>query len=665
MLKVAGVVLIAVTIVSWMIGNMIILIVPYGLYGIAIVMEVYETLYNVKEDTKSNLNESASHEPKKEVKNVDIRTLSYEEAISLLISLGCPSDLEHRLNKVGYNHSNFNGKILLHIENVNEFREECSLHEMRLPVTRSIFAELQELKLNGIPEEKMERIRNYVPVKTRATTTTAGSTSFLRFLEEQVNQGNSENSNQRQHRERIISFEKHEEPSHDISSKERKANNADDEKEQKKTLEFHYIPDDVILQKADNLPDESDEINKVSNELTKENQEHRPSSPKNEKIEDISLIEEEDHEDEEDRVKKELAIELNQQIESKISLPPKYECEMTLTGHSMHIYCMIILSNTRIATGADDGTVRIWNLSYAVCEHTLRGHSSIILSLIQLLDGRIASASHDRTVKIWDPMTAQCHFTLGGHAGSVVAVIQLKDHRVVTGSRDCTLKIWNLLTQSCEMTLTGHRSYVRSVKELVDGQIISWADCDYDLRIWNITTGQCTKMLSGLRSAVCCLIQLKDQRIVASSADNLVRIWDINTGESVQTIETSSAINAGPYLPILQLNDGRLAIGNRNCTVNIWNLKTSRCEITLNTPGWGSTIFMLQLDDGRLAVSFSSNVAEHRCSISIWNLSTGECEDTLIGHTQGVSKFFKLVEGRIVSYSQDRTIKIWKQVVNL
>ncbi|MCS7261507.1 MAG: hypothetical protein NZ765_12160, partial [Anaerolineae bacterium] len=57
-----------------------------------------------------------------------------------------------------------------------------------------------------------------------------------------------------------------------------------------------------------------------------------------------------------------------------------------------------------LASGSDDWTVRVWEVSSGRRLHTLQGHSSYVTSVAFSPDGRrLASGSDDQTVRVWAP----------------------------------------------------------------------------------------------------------------------------------------------------------------------------------------------------------------------------------------------------------------------
>ena len=78
---------------------------------------------------------------------------------------------------------------------------------------------------------------------------------------------------------------------------------------------------------------------------------------------------------------------------------------------------------TRLATGSDDWTVRIWNPTTGQTTPTLTGHTNRVTAVAWSPDGtHLATTSRDETVRIWNSATGQTTHTLTGHTGVVTGV---------------------------------------------------------------------------------------------------------------------------------------------------------------------------------------------------------------------------------------------------
>ena len=74
---------------------------------------------------------------------------------------------------------------------------------------------------------------------------------------------------------------------------------------------------------------------------------------------------------------------------------------------------------TRLATGSEDGTAKVWDAADGRERLTLRGHVGRVYSVSWSPDGtRLATGSEDGTAKVWDAAGGRERLTLRGHAGS-------------------------------------------------------------------------------------------------------------------------------------------------------------------------------------------------------------------------------------------------------
>ena len=96
------------------------------------------------------------------------------------------------------------------------------------------------------------------------------------------------------------------------------------------------------------------------------------------------------------------------------------------------------------------------------CEVTLNGHKSAVTTLA--LDGsslRLASGARDANVIVWDLVNECGLFRLKGHKGPVTKCQFLRDRNVlVTSSKDTLVKFWDLDIQHCFNTIGAHMTEV-------------------------------------------------------------------------------------------------------------------------------------------------------------------------------------------------------------
>ncbi|KZV92913.1 WD40 repeat-like protein [Exidia glandulosa HHB12029] len=200
--------------------------------------------------------------------------------------------------------------------------------------------------------------------------------------------------------------------------------------------------------------------------------------------------------------------------------------------------------------------------------------------------------------------------------------------------------------------LRGYTNIVLCVSFLSDGRRLVSSSKDMTLRIWDVETGKSViGPLVGHTNAVSCAA-VHGSRIASSSHDGRFRIWDANSGKLVLG-PIHGARNSQCW--ITYSRDGtRIATAGWNNCAAIWDAKTGvqLREMVGHTDGVTCVAFS---DDGTRLVS-----ASYDKTIRIWDVASGECiGEPLTGHTNPVRAVCFSPDNRIFSSSNDRTILIW------
>lgn len=201
-----------------------------------------------------------------------------------------------------------------------------------------------------------------------------------------------------------------------------------------------------------------------------------------------------------------------------------------------------------LATGGDDGSLRIWDANTGVELAVLAGHADAVRDLTFNADGSLlASASNDETATIWDMTTAQPLHVLDRHPDKVQGVAFSPDGRLlvtVTGNDrtaynepdDDVLTVWDVTTGELvnRIQINDVASFdFTGVDYAPDGRTIAavsryWLDEIYHVRVFDAATLEQLVVQPGHGGIINTIdIDATGDRIATASSDGTVRVWTV------------------------------------------------------------------------------------------------------------------------------------------
>ena len=244
----------------------------------------------------------------------------------------------------------------------------------------------------------------------------------------------------------------------------------------------------------------------------------------------------------------------------------------TLTGHDGGVTAVAFAGDgTRGLSGSRDRTLRLWDLTGARPVMVLEGHAETVTSLDIAPDGtRAASASLDGTVRLWDLRRAASLHVLPGHGAQVAAVRFAADGLVLASAGwDGTVRLWDPQTAAELVSLQGHDGNVTSVALHPAGRQVASGGEDRTVRLWDPRARRLLRTLVGHDGEVTGLAFTPDGRfLLSSSRDRTVRLWDLRRGETTRSLPHPSAV-----LALCVLHRGvELLTGSADGSARVWHL---------------------------------------------------------------------------------------------
>ncbi|RKO86647.1 WD40-repeat-containing domain protein, partial [Blyttiomyces helicus] len=152
---------------------------------------------------------------------------------------------------------------------------------------------------------------------------------------------------------------------------------------------------------------------------------------------------------------------------------------------------------------------------------------------------QLATGAEDRVIRVWDIARRKVKWTLKGHDQDIYSLDWSKDGRViVSGSGDKTVKVWDVETGECIRTISNPEDVGPGMKEAgvtsvavspTYSRCIATGSLDEMVRVWDIRTGQLLERFEGHRNSVYSVAFSPDGRsIVSGSLDKTLKIWDLS-----------------------------------------------------------------------------------------------------------------------------------------
>jgi len=218
--------------------------------------------------------------------------------------------------------------------------------------------------------------------------------------------------------------------------------------------------------------------------------------------------------------------------------------------------------------------------------------------------------------------------------GAEKVAITSDNKYIVGGTFYGKIKIWDLKTGEYLKTLEDNDDYrINALSITSDNRYIisgsenetegrKWElgpimDAKATIKIWDLETGKCVRTLEGHHAYVSSIaISSDDKYMVSEAASGEVKIWDFQTGECLKNLRNDT------FTIAITSDNKYIAFGGYK-TIRIFNLETM--EWLRSLEGHSYPVRTLSItSDNRYIVSGSEDK-----TIKIWDLETGECLKTL------------------------------------
>ncbi|MEK6236127.1 MAG: hypothetical protein N2C14_15585, partial [Planctomycetales bacterium] len=353
----------------------------------------------------------------------------------------------------------------------------------------------------------------------------------------------------------------------------------------------------------------------------------------------------------------------------------------------------------RVATGANDGTIVVWELDTEAAVVT-SGHRGAVYSLAfsslannskWLASG--SGGSRDFEAKIWDLSDNDgkllYHFNKNGdkHFDAIRSVAFSPDNKILaTASADKNVILWmipadkdkkmqTVTLSDPELKGNTHKGAVYDVAFSADGKWIATGGYDKLTRLWSadsrdgnwlIPTGSNQDkfaspirryVLAGHAGQVRSTAFHKEQFLVTGSMDNTAKVWKLGSKSGPRLVKTLRGHARPVASAVFDPHDpNRVFTGSHDGFAKVWNVPKYHEQFRLDGHGGQEVLFAAFNRSGdRVVTSGLDRTAR------VWNTHTGVLEQTLQeGHTDRVMAVDFAPDGvHGLATSQDGSVRVW------
>lgn len=227
---------------------------------------------------------------------------------------------------------------------------------------------------------------------------------------------------------------------------------------------------------------------------------------------------------------------------------------LTFEGHKGRVICVAFSHDSqRLASGSEDGIIKIWDFTTGDCLFTIESQTGKVLTVAFSHDSRqLVAYCHGKSIphgsksgrtaiSIWETSTGcmRLRIPAGDNLCLTSSIIFSHDSQRLALRSTVTLQIRDAPTGYClrKFELPVGKS---AVDFSYDSKYIAFRESD-TVRIWNLDTNHCRTIENCDEWGSVVAFSHDSHRLASTAANNAVQIWDAITGDCLHIFKGHDA----------------------------------------------------------------------------------------------------------------------------
>jgi WD40 repeat protein len=303
-----------------------------------------------------------------------------------------------------------------------------------------------------------------------------------------------------------------------------------------------------------------------------------------------------------------------------------------LEGEGGNVPALVFSPDSRVLlTAGDSRIIRAWEAGSGTLLNIFFGHEGEIQDLKFAPDGRtFVSASADNTARVWSVETGEMLHRVRVPGFFIDAVAFTPDGtRLVTATSSPSerIRLWDLATETTIRTFADHATQVPDLGFVRSGHLVTTGD-DSAVRVWDVETGALVRTLNGASQGIAGMAVAPDSRtVIVGGNDGRVMAWDTETGDVLGEMQGDFAVGFCGIATV-----GWVITANADNTTRLLDLASGETLMNFIGHCTSTTMGVGFSPDGLTVLSGGAEI-----STRLWNRSDSSLRRTFDGQGAGTA----------------------------
>ncbi|KAL4978023.1 WD40-repeat-containing domain protein [Aspergillus desertorum] len=199
-------------------------------------------------------------------------------------------------------------------------------------------------------------------------------------------------------------------------------------------------------------------------------------------------------------------------------------------------------TSTLLATGAADGSIKVWDIRGGYITHSFHGHGGVISALCFFqsptveYDGKSSSKRKSKQKSGGTGEDEDDEMMDLDPASSFIGAF-----RLASGSEEGKVRVWDLNKKKSIASLDSHVSVVRSLSYSLTENALLSAGRDKTVIVWDMRTFKTRRIIPVLESAEAASFVAEGGLCLVGGENGRLRVWDCNRGGEVTSDQAAAS----------------------------------------------------------------------------------------------------------------------------